>query len=78
MKTYGDNTASSGVTHYQIHDGGIDVRFKSGTIYRYTRESCGELAVRRMQQLAQKGSGLSGFIGSTAPAHESKRRGWRA
>ena len=74
MKVYGRGNANSGVTHYRIFEGGIDVRFSSGVTYHFTNESCGEIAVNEMRRLARSGKGLSGYIGRATPAHRSKSR----
>lgn len=61
----------SGVTHYEMGEKSISVKFKSGT-YTYTESSCGEDTISIMKVLALAESGLSTFIAKYNPTYKYK------
>ena len=65
MEPYGDGDHGAGVVAFQIGRAHIDVRFRNGSVYRYTAASVGQDNLDRMAALACAGSGLSGFISRT-------------
>lgn len=62
MTPYKNLSGESGVTAYDIGPDFIEVRFASGTTYRYDVDSAGAANVERMKTLARAGRGLSTFI----------------
>ena len=62
MTPYADPHGPSGVAAYTLGAAHIDVRFKSGAIYRYTVLSVGQANFDHMARLARAGEGLSTFI----------------
>jgi hypothetical protein len=70
VKPYANLSGDSGVVAYAIGADFIDVQFKSGTIYRYSHASAGQIAVERMKRLAVAGQGLSTFISRSQPGYE--------
>ena len=62
MEKYKDRSGSSGISAYEIGDDWIRVRFKPGTIYKYSYRSAGQDHVEQMKDLAQKGRGLASYI----------------
>lgn len=65
MEPYGNGDHGSGVVAFQIGRSHIDVRFRNGSVYRYTAASVGQGNLDRMVALACAGQGLSGFISRT-------------
>jgi hypothetical protein len=62
MSHYRDINGDSGVSAYEAGSSFIDVRFKNGSVYRYTSTSAGAAAIETMKQLAARGDGLNAFI----------------
>jgi len=62
MRPYPNQSGVSGVIAYETGPDFIDVRFRSGTVYRYTPASAGTWQFKKMKQLAKTGRGLSTFI----------------
>lgn len=62
----------SGVTAYEIGVDFIIVRFCS-VDYKYSYNSCGQLATEIMKKLALASGGLSTYISQNAPDYEWKR-----
>lgn len=73
MNTYYNLNGNSNVTGYEIGIGSITVQFRTGAIYEYTFASAGEYNIRQMQSLAQKGSGLNGYINRYAKKLYARR-----
>ncbi|WP_216938510.1 hypothetical protein [Acinetobacter sp. BY484] len=63
MEIYKDIDNDSNITHYEIGDTYIRVKF-NGTIksYTYSYSSAGIETVEHMKQLAQAGDGLNSYI----------------
>jgi hypothetical protein len=75
MRRYAARGGDSGVVAYATGPGWIDVRFRDGTVYRYTEASAGVPAVQHMKALAASGQGLSTFISrEVRGAYESRRQ----
>jgi len=73
MVPYGNSAGNSGVVAYAIKGNGIDVQFIDGTVYTYTSRSAGTIHIKRMQQLAKSGEGLSTYISQhVKDAYEKK------
>jgi hypothetical protein len=66
MTPYANLAGDSGVDAFDIRRHGIDVRFRSGEVYRYTIASARASHIRTMKRLAQAGEGLSTFISQLA------------
>ncbi len=62
MAKYRDIDRDSGVSAYEIETDYIDVAFKGGATYRYSRRSVGADNLEAMKKLAQAGEGLNSFI----------------
>ena len=70
------NNTSSGVSHYEIGDTYIRVRFKTGDVYTYTYSSCSRDDVELMKILAASQDDLNTFINQHKPkyGHTTYRR----
>lgn len=63
MERYADTDRDSGVSHYEISETSISVRFKGSLkTYRYSYAKAGKHHVDRMKQLARAGDGLNEYI----------------
>ena len=63
MEKYLNKNNDSGVSHYEIFDDKINVKFTGKEkIYTYSNHKAGWLHVDNMKNLAQKGSGLNSYI----------------
>lgn len=62
MEPYGNGDHVSGVAAFSAGRSHIDVRFRNGSVYRYTAASVGRDNLDRMVRLARAGQGLSTFI----------------
>ena len=62
MKAYGNQSGKSGITAYHYTDRYIDIQFRGGKVYRYKRETLGELKFWNMVTAAVLGTGLNTFI----------------
>ncbi len=63
MEKYLNKNGDSGVTHYEIGEDFIEVRFKGkSTVYIYTHALNGKSHIDHMKKLALKGLGLSSYI----------------
>ena len=63
MKRYANRTRESGVTHYELGEDWIEVRFsKSAQTYRYSTGKIGAKHLREMKRLAKAGQGLATYI----------------
>ncbi len=62
MEKYSNKRGNSPVTHFQIEDSRIIVRFKEGKSYSYSHLRAGRHHVERMKTLAKTGSGLCAYI----------------
>lgn len=70
MLKYGNGNGNSGITAYAIGEDYIDVKFRTGKVYRYKQCNIGRLQFLNMQVLAMLGSGLNAFINK----HVRKRK----
>lgn len=73
MTPYRDWDRDSGVQEFDIGDDYIDVRFKSGAVYRYSSLSAGPQNLAEMIRLAQLGDGLNSFIGRVVAKRYEQR-----
>mgnify|MGYP001221129622 CR=1 FL=1 len=63
MEAYKNLSGNSGVTHYEIGNDNILVRFKGKTTkYKYSNLITGSTHVETMKQLAENGLGLCTYI----------------
>ncbi|MCO8042625.1 hypothetical protein OC498_08715 [Acinetobacter bohemicus] len=63
MEIYKDIDNDSNVTHYEIGETYIRVKFNgTAKIYTYSYRSAGVDKVERMKQLAKEGNGLNAYI----------------
>jgi hypothetical protein len=62
MQKYGNDDHESGVVAYDTTGDSITVKFRDNGFYKYTNNSTGKSAIRKMKALAKKGIGLSTFI----------------
>ncbi len=62
MNRYKNLNSNSGITHYQIRNQSIKVKFQNSYIYSYSYSSAGSLHVENMKELANKGKGLNTYI----------------
>ena len=63
MEAYKDISGKSGITHYALGHGFIEVKFKDNEqMYVYTDERCGKNQILQMQTLALVGKGLATYI----------------
>ncbi|WP_373356917.1 hypothetical protein [Pseudoroseicyclus sp. CXY001] len=62
MTPYADLAGRSGIAQYQAGDHYLDVRFKDGALYRYTRATVGQPNLTMMVALAGAGHGLNAYI----------------
>ena len=63
MKAYKNLSGDSGVTHYEIGNDYILVKFKGKTTkYKYSNLITGSTHVETMKQLAENGLGLCTYI----------------
>jgi len=62
MQPYANAGGNSGISAYELGSDSITVRFKDGSVYRYTNASAGAAAISTMQDLAEGGQGLNAFI----------------
>lgn len=72
MQRYANLSGNSGVTHYEIGPDFIDVRYRSGDVYRYSGKRPGAALVEQMKILAARGKGLCGFVSRNVKAYEEK------
>jgi hypothetical protein len=59
---YKNINGNSGVSAYETGIDFIRIKFRSGSVYKYTFESTGVDEVEQMKMLAESGEGLSTFI----------------
>jgi hypothetical protein len=63
MEPYKNLGHNSGVTHYEINDSSIKVKFKGNIqVYVYTSTKPGQQHVAKMKELALAGRGLQTYI----------------
>lgn len=65
MDRYLNLGGDSQVTGYELGPSSVRVRFKDGSIYRYTVASAGAQNIQQMKHLAVQGHGLNAFINTT-------------
>jgi len=75
MARYRNLGGDSGVVSYEIGDDSIEVAFRDGSAYLYTKQSAGRHNIERMKALALGGQGLNAFINTHVKhGYASKRR----
>lgn len=62
MQKYENTSGDSGVSHYEVGENYILVRFVRGGIYKYSYAATGNGHVERMKKLAVSGKGLATYI----------------
>jgi len=62
MEKYSNKRGNSPITHFQIEDRSIVVRFTEGKSYSYSYLKAGQHHIERMKTLAKAGSGLCAYI----------------
>jgi len=75
MHKYRTDGHAAGVSAYKIDDHSITVLFNEGWYYLYDEKKPGVRHVRKMQELAKQGSGLSTYI--SRYVRENYHRKWR-
>ena len=75
MKNYKNLGGSSGITGYKDGKNFIDVEFQSGGVYRYTKDSVGEVHLSVMKALAVAGVGLNTYINANVRFKYAKHIG---
>ena len=63
---YADLGGDSGISHYRVADGAIDVRFKRGSEYRYRARDVMPGTIEVMRWLAESGDDLNRFLNERA------------
>lgn len=63
------NAGDSSIRSYEVTDDGIDLIFKGGQKYSYTRGYNDDTTIGIMIELAEAGSGLNAFINRERPAY---------
>ena len=63
---YADIGGDSGISHYRLVDGAIDVRFKRGAAYRYRARDVMPGVIEAMRWLAEWGDDLNRFLNEHA------------
>ena len=63
---YADLGGDSGISHYRLGEGAIDVRFKRGGEYRYRARDLMPGTVDAMRWLADAGDDLNRFLNENA------------
>lgn len=66
MTPYGDLNGNSGIAAYAFDDDAIELRFKRGGVYRYTRADIGDAHWSAMTRLADWGQGLNSYLNTHA------------
>ena len=62
MEKYKNLSTNSSVTHYEIGDDFILVKFQDKMVYRYTHIMPGIMHVNKMKDCAKAGFGLNSYI----------------
>ena len=70
LTPYKNLSGKSGVVAYAIGAEFVDVKFKSGDVYRYSVRTAGQNSVDTMKLYAVNGRGLSTFIAKRQPGYE--------
>ena len=63
---YADIGGDSGISHYRLVDGAIDVRFKRGSVYRYRARDVMPGTIEAMRWLAAAGDDLNRYLNEHA------------
>lgn len=63
---------ASGVRGYDYDENSIIIYFTDGSQYTYTTESCGEIHLAKMKQLADAKQGLNTYLTKNKPPYASK------
>jgi hypothetical protein len=74
MVKYGKSGVSQGVSHYEIHDTYIKIKFNySDIVYKYSYRNPGRVHVEKMKQLALQNEKLTTYISQNVQKdYESK------
>ena len=62
MQEYKNLSGTSGITHYEIDDDYIAIKFIGETIYYYSHSRISRYHIERMKSLAESGKGLATYI----------------
>jgi hypothetical protein len=63
---------ASGVRGYDYGEDYITIYFTNGSQYTYTTESCGEIHLANMKQLADSQQGLNTYLTKNKPPYASR------
>ena len=79
MKQYLNLNGDSGISEYEIGNDFIEVKFKNNssytyTIYQYTYQSAGMMAIDEMKVLATTGRGLNHYINTNVKKKYASKR----
>ncbi|MFD2871555.1 hypothetical protein ACFS5N_03675 [Mucilaginibacter ximonensis] len=69
MQTYNADGHEAGVIAYEIGRNSISIKFRDGSVYRYTNKSAGAAAIAEMKTLAKRGEGLTTYINQHVREH---------
>lgn len=75
LQPYANRSGDSGVTRYAVVGDAIVIEFSGGDCYLYDSVSPGPLHVRRMQELAAAGRGLSTYISRNVYRYRARLAG---
>jgi hypothetical protein len=77
VKPYKNLSGDSGVTGFESKKNSIDVRFTNKSVYTYDKSGVGAANLKKMEQLAKAGAGLSTLIDTnpTVRYGYTRRRG---
>jgi hypothetical protein len=62
MQAYRDWDQDSGITHYEILEDSILIKFRGGNTYQYHESCIGLHHLKELKQLAANGDGLNKYI----------------
>ena len=69
MQNYNASGHDAGVVAYEIGKDSISIKFRDGSVYRYTNKSAGPAAIAEMKVLAKRGEGLTTYINQHVRDH---------
>ena len=73
MRTeYKDLEGNSGIVAYEIFEDAIDIEYKSGGVYTYTKENLGDVNFAIVVSLAIAGAGLNAFLNKIRNRHSRR------
>jgi hypothetical protein len=72
MKTYKNLSGASGITHYEIDEEYIAIKFTGERgLYYYTNSRISKYHIERMKALAESGKGLATYINQNPPVRNN-------